>query len=63
MGWKWLTSSMPYGEPWKERRRLFQKHFHAAKVDAHRPREIEFVRQLLPQLLENPERFLDLSRQ
>ncbi|KAJ3573817.1 hypothetical protein NP233_g2189 [Leucocoprinus birnbaumii] len=62
MGWDYLFSSMPYGEAWRERRKLFQKHFHPTKPETHRPIETEYVRKLLPELLEHPEDFMALFR-
>lgn len=63
MGWDYLFSSMPYGDAWRERRKLFQKHFHPAKPETHRPIETEYVRKLLPELLEHPQDFMALCRQ
>lgn len=54
---------MPYGEAWKERRRLFQQHFHPLDTMSHQPREIEYTHQMLPRLLEKPELFIDHFRQ
>ncbi|KIJ97415.1 hypothetical protein K443DRAFT_133869 [Laccaria amethystina LaAM-08-1] len=60
MGWGWLMSSMPYGEPWRERRRLFQSYFHPGKQTTHHPRQREYIRgMLLPLLLAEPENFAD----
>ncbi|KAF5349225.1 hypothetical protein D9756_009488 [Leucocoprinus leucothites] len=62
MGWDYLFSSMPYGDAWRERRKLFQKHFHPTKPETHRPIETEYVRKLLPELLEHPQDFMALFR-
>ncbi|KAF9447572.1 cytochrome P450 [Macrolepiota fuliginosa MF-IS2] len=62
MGWDYLFSSMPYGDAWRERRKLFQKYFHPTKPETHRPIETEYVRKLLPELLEHPQDFMTLFR-
>ncbi|KIJ97388.1 hypothetical protein K443DRAFT_681535 [Laccaria amethystina LaAM-08-1] len=60
MGWGWLMSAMPYGESWRERRRLFQSYFHPGKPTTHQPRQLEYIRgMLLPQLLADPENYAD----
>ena len=63
MGWGWSFSGMVYGGPWRERRRMFQKYFHASNTQVYRPIQIEFIRKMLPRLLEEPEDFLNISRQ
>ncbi|TFK33360.1 cytochrome P450, partial [Crucibulum laeve] len=62
MGWGWSFSSMPYGEPWKERRRLFQKYFPASNDAVHKPRAVEYVHRLLKRVLEEPAGILDHLR-
>ena len=63
MGWGWLVSAMAYGEPWRERRRMFQKYFHPSNTQLYQPTQIEFIRKMLPRLLEAPSEFLSISRQ
>jgi cytochrome P450 len=63
MGWGWNLSIMVYGEPWRERRRMFQKYLHASNTQFYRPIQIEFIRKMLPRLLEKPEEILNISRQ
>ncbi|KAJ2918114.1 hypothetical protein MD484_g2319, partial [Candolleomyces efflorescens] len=58
----WLFGFMPYGEPWKERRRLFQKHFHPLDTASHQPRELEHVHKLLKQLVRTPDDFIEHIR-
>jgi cytochrome P450 len=55
-------SAMVYGEPWRERRRIFQKYFHAANTQFYRPIQMEFVRKMLPRLLDAPAESLSISR-
>ncbi|KAF8994918.1 cytochrome P450 [Cyathus striatus] len=61
LGWGWLLSAMPYGEPWKERRRMFQQHFPAEDL-LHQVREVEFIRRFLLLALNSPDSLLDLAR-
>ncbi|KAF8910209.1 cytochrome P450 [Gymnopilus junonius] len=58
MGWDWLFVSMPYGEPWRDRRRLFLQHFR--NVALYRPPQVKFVGRALVQLLDNPENFFKI---
>ncbi|PPQ66787.1 hypothetical protein CVT24_008696 [Panaeolus cyanescens] len=63
MGWGWLISAMVYGDPWRERRRLFTKFFNQHNSDFYRPRQAEFVRKMLVNLLDRPDEFLDVVRE
>ncbi|KAF8972348.1 cytochrome P450 [Flammula alnicola] len=49
---------MPYGEAWREARRLLQKHLTPSDQAIYQTRELEFVRKfLLPNLLDTPQHF------
>ncbi|KAF9531309.1 cytochrome P450 [Crepidotus variabilis] len=61
-GWNTLFGFMPYGERWKEHRRLFQKHFHPSNTLVHQPFELEYTRKALKKLLVSPEKFMDHLR-
>ena len=37
---------------WRERRRMFQKYFRASNTQVYRPIQIEFIRKMLPRLLQ-----------
>ena len=63
MGWGWLLSGMVYGDPWRERRRIFQKYFHSSNTQFYQPIQMEFIRKMLPRLLEAPDEFMSISRQ
>lgn len=52
---------MPYGEPWRVRRRLFNKYFNNA-LD-HQVQEVKYIRRLLHQLLERPADLMKLMQQ
>ncbi|KAJ3517705.1 hypothetical protein NLJ89_g328 [Agrocybe chaxingu] len=62
MGWKWLISAMVYGEPWRERRKLFQKHFSSNNASFYQPVQTEFIRKMLVRLVEHPDDFLGITR-
>jgi len=62
MGWSWSFGFMPYGDAWRERRRLFTKYFHPNNPSANIPQQIEFIHKMLVQLLDNPNDFLDITR-
>ncbi|KDR66539.1 hypothetical protein GALMADRAFT_161961 [Galerina marginata CBS 339.88] len=62
MGWKWLMSAMPYGEPWRERRRAFMKYFQPSNANLYQAPQMEFIRKMLPRLLNTPKDFLGITR-
>jgi len=55
--WDWLFGFMPYGEAWKERRRLFQSKFHPSDTASFQPQQLDCTHKLLKNLLQNPEDF------
>ncbi|KAF8995024.1 cytochrome P450 [Cyathus striatus] len=59
MGWGFQFATMPYGEKWRERRRLFQKHFPTGRHDNYRPLLKHLVRILQLGLIEQPETFYE----
>ena len=63
MGWGWFFSSMVYGDPWKERRRMFQKYFHLKHTELYEPIELEFTQKMLLSLLKSPDEFVSTLRQ
>ncbi|KAF8157210.1 cytochrome P450 [Crassisporium funariophilum] len=62
MGWDWLMSGMLYGEPWRERRRLFQKHLRDSNTTLYQPGQLELIRKMLPRLLDTPDDFMAITR-
>ena len=63
MGWGWLLSSLVYGDPWRERRRMFQKYFRSSNTQLYQPIQTEFIHKMLVRLLEAPDKFMSISRQ
>ena len=51
---------LPYGDVWRESRRIFTKHFSDSRIN--QPREILYVRRFLGQLLQKPNNFLQHVR-
>jgi hypothetical protein len=51
---------LPYGDVWRESRRMFTKHFSNSSIN--RPRDIQYVRRFLGQLLQKPNDFLQHTR-
>ncbi|TFK21463.1 cytochrome P450 [Coprinopsis marcescibilis] len=62
MGWDWVMSNMPYGQSWRERRKLFQQHLHPSNRGIYEPYEQEQVNRLLARLLDDPQGFLTHAR-
>ena len=50
----------PYGDAWRESRRIFTKHFSDSSIN--QPRDILYVRRFLGQLLQKPNDFLQHTR-
>ncbi|KAF9523361.1 cytochrome P450 [Crepidotus variabilis] len=57
MGWDWLISSMPYGDAWRDRRKLFNDYLHPSMTQNYQPAQVEFIRKMLVQLIDSPEAF------
>ncbi|RXW22197.1 hypothetical protein EST38_g3663 [Candolleomyces aberdarensis] len=62
MGWDYLFAMLPYGERWKERRRMFVQHFRPADTSIIRPQEHEFVGRFLVELSRTPDRLFEVIR-
>ncbi|KAF5310372.1 hypothetical protein D9611_012042 [Ephemerocybe angulata] len=57
LGFSWHFAFMPYNEEWRERRKIFQQALHPTRVEAYRERLVRGVRNLLLQLLDDPDNF------
>lgn len=57
MGWSINVAVMPYGEEWRKRRKVCQKHFNAKAAQSYELLQTMKVRQLLQGLLDTPEQF------
>jgi len=62
IGWAWAFATMPYGDDWRERRRLFTKYFHPNNPSANVPQQLEFVHKMLVQLLDDPDDFMVITQ-
>ncbi|KAF8877180.1 cytochrome P450 [Infundibulicybe gibba] len=62
MSWDWVLGFLPYGDQWKEGRRVFTKHFNSTKADNHQPQEVMYCRMMLSRLLDTPEDFMEHFR-
>ncbi|KAF4581747.1 hypothetical protein EYR40_002763 [Pleurotus pulmonarius] len=55
MGWKYIFSLQPYGQRWRDSRRMFWQEFHPEHGRAHhRPIQIRCSRDLIRRLYESP---------
>ncbi|KXN86824.1 O-methylsterigmatocystin oxidoreductase [Leucoagaricus sp. SymC.cos] len=62
-GWEWLMSNMLYTPAWRERRKLFQKHFHPSKPEVFQSRFLTSIRErLIPLLMEEPDNWVKIFR-
>ncbi|PPQ96376.1 hypothetical protein CVT26_004978 [Gymnopilus dilepis] len=62
MGWNWFFSSMPYGNAWKERRRLFLQYFSNRNKHLYQSRQTHFIRKTLAHLLDHNDDVLGTIR-
>ncbi|TFK84330.1 cytochrome P450 [Polyporus arcularius HHB13444] len=61
-GFGWGLAFMPYGEPWRDSRRMAHHEFHTTPVKRFRPHELRFVRQFLFNMYRHPEKMMDNLR-
>ncbi|PSR97714.1 hypothetical protein PHLCEN_2v4272 [Hermanssonia centrifuga] len=62
VGFDWDFSFMPYGNEWKESRKIFTQYFRPTAAANYRPIETQKTRDLLLELLETPDDFMKLFR-
>jgi len=63
MGWNWSLGSMPYGDRWRTRRKMFTHYLHPNNSQLINPIVLEFVQNMLRQLRESPDDFLTITEQ
>ncbi|KAJ7141788.1 cytochrome P450 [Mycena crocata] len=56
MGWEWSISFLPYGNRWREMRRLFHNHYGSGMTD-HRFPALQEAQKLVMSLFNNPDDF------
>lgn len=60
MGWDAINLSlMPYGEVWRQHRKLCHQNFNVQASKQYEPIQMKKVRVLLQNLLDTPEKFED----
>ncbi|KAH9971777.1 cytochrome P450 [Russula compacta] len=57
MGWEWFHPTTPYGDYWREGRKLLDRSLRASALAQYRPMQFAKTHDLLYQLLLNPESF------
>jgi hypothetical protein len=57
MGWEWFHPTTPYGDYWREGRKLLDRSLRASAVVQYRPMQLAKTHDLLYQLLMDPESF------
>ena len=53
---------MPYGDEWREQRRLFDQHFKTSMIPSYHPGMRKEVQRLLGLLLDQPDHFYEHIR-
>jgi cytochrome P450 len=51
MGFNWPLSAMPYGEGWRQGRKLLHSHLHSGVVPTYQPVQLSSARRLIADLL------------
>lgn len=54
---------MPYGNPWRIRRRLFKQHFGPSNALVYEFQQAHYIHRFLLQLLERPMELMELMQQ
>lgn len=62
MGYDWTMPTLPYNNQWKDQRKMFVRFFHRNNEPTFLPRITQFVRRMLPRLLEKPEDFMNHAK-
>ncbi|KAJ7366653.1 cytochrome P450 [Mycena albidolilacea] len=62
MGWDFNFSIMPYGEKWRQYRRLFHQHFRREAIPTYHPVQLKKIHGLLRDLLSTPEDFVEHTK-
>ncbi|KAJ7675686.1 cytochrome P450 [Mycena polygramma] len=57
MGWDFNFTFLPYGEKWRQYRKLFNQHFRRGAITTYRPVQLRKIHDLLRGLLSTPEEF------
>jgi len=63
LGWDWATFLQPYGNLWRENRRMFERYFHPSDTSLHRGHEIEQLHIFLNNILKEPQELISHIRQ
>ncbi|KAG2015054.1 cytochrome P450 [Coprinopsis cinerea AmutBmut pab1-1] len=63
MGWDWALPFLPYGEPWRSRRRLFHQYLRPSDKKMHAERAIDFLKPMLNSLLSEPTQIQHRAKQ
>ncbi|GJE96465.1 cytochrome P450 [Phanerochaete sordida] len=56
-GWRRAWASIPYGDSWREHRRIFNRHFRTSALTRYHPRQAKAAHRLLQLLLDAPQDF------
>jgi len=59
----WSLAMIPYGESWRKRRKVFTQYLSPNTVQTSDPVIVDFIRNMLPQLLESPDELFDIIHQ
>ncbi|KAF7374521.1 O-methylsterigmatocystin oxidoreductase [Mycena sanguinolenta] len=57
MGWDFNLGSLPWGDKWRDYRKMFQQHFRQDVSRSYRPIQMKKVHSLLQELLSSPQEF------
>lgn len=63
LGWSFNIAFMPYGDRWRDSRRAFHQYYNSNQIPNYHWRVTKGVRELLVQLSDDPDHFIDHVRQ
>ncbi|KAJ3492518.1 hypothetical protein NLJ89_g11218 [Agrocybe chaxingu] len=56
LGWGWNTALLPYGQTWRDHRKVAQQNFNKNAAKAYQPIQVRKVRRMLQGLLDAPDK-------
>ena len=62
IGWRDTLPFQPYGDDWRQHRKIFHHFFHVNAVEAYHPMQLTVFRTMLLDLIEQPQDFMHLTK-
>lgn len=62
IGWDNSLSFQPYGDLWRQHRKIFHHFFHANAIAVYQPIQLMIFRKMVLDMIERPEDFMYITR-